>query len=340
MKYKILIVDDEPANLRMLERLFADQYDVLTATSGEEGLEMLQAHEVALILSDQRMPGMTGLEFLKKAGEMRATTVRIILTGYTDVDTLVDSINSGIVYKYITKPWSNTDLQQTLQRAIQYYETSKGQHLLKLENQRLRDRMQASVRGFVGLALAMLDLKGPKIVAHSQRTATYAYQMGRHLNMDEHDLEHLHLAATLHEVAHIKMPQHLLSRTTLLREGEMRMMQEAFREGVKMIAEVPELEEIAATINFQHDHFDGFGSLNRMSGDQIPLHSRIIAIADAYDEMRDPTSLNKGSGHNDALLVLQAAAGRKFDPTLVTIFCGLAFEEEAMQPSLRELVAA
>ena len=138
MKYKLLIVDDEQANLRTLERIFADQYDVVTATSGLEALNLLTSHDVALIISDQRMPGMTGITFLKKAAEMRPQTVRIILTGYTDVDTLVESINSGVVYKYVTKPWSNGDLQQTVKRAIEHYETLKQQNRLEQENKRLR----------------------------------------------------------------------------------------------------------------------------------------------------------------------------------------------------------
>jgi CheY-like chemotaxis protein len=89
MRYKILVVDDEPANLRLLERLFAGEYDVVTATSGGEGLELLALHEFAVIISDQRMPSMTGVEFLKRAADMRSQTVRIILSGHTDVDDLV-----------------------------------------------------------------------------------------------------------------------------------------------------------------------------------------------------------------------------------------------------------
>ncbi|HEV7700142.1 MAG TPA: HD domain-containing phosphohydrolase [Pyrinomonadaceae bacterium] len=328
MKYKILLVDDEPANLRMLERLFSDQYDVLTAGSGADGLEILASHDIALILSDQRMPGMTGLEFLQKAAELRTHTVRIVLTGYTDVDALVGSINSGVVYKYITKPWSNPDLQQTVIRGIQLYETAKSQHSLAEENQRLQTRMQTSLRAFVELALAMLDVRSPRISSHSRRTAKYAIQLGKAMLMDDAELEQLSLAALLHEVAHIKMPAHLLSRTTMLREGEMRIMQDCFRQGVGLLSAVPELGEIAANINFQHDHFDGYGSSNRLSGDQIPVHSRIIAIADAYDEMRVPTMMTKGFTHEAALLVMQAAAGRKYDPALIAIFCGLKHDDE------------
>src|SRR4051812_32117586 len=107
MKYKILVVDDEPANLRVLDRLFSPEYDVFTANSGAEALNLLTLHDFAVIISDQRMPSMTGIEFLKQAADMRPQTVRIILSGHTDVEDLVESINSGVVYKYMTKPWLN-----------------------------------------------------------------------------------------------------------------------------------------------------------------------------------------------------------------------------------------
>jgi response regulator RpfG family c-di-GMP phosphodiesterase len=158
--------------------------------------------------------------------------------------------------------------------------------------------------------------------------------------MNEKEIEQLNIAAQLHEVAHLRMPLHMLTRTTLLGDGELKVMQEGFRQGVKMLAEVPELEEIAAVINFQHDHFDGLGSLNRLSGEQIPLHSRILAIADAYDEMREPTSATPGFAHGDALLVLKGGAGRKFDPKLVSIFCALDFEASVTDPPNVVLAAA
>ena len=329
MKHKILIVDDEPANLRMLGRLFNDRYDVFTAGSGPEALELLDVHDFALIITDQRMPGMTGIEFLKQAAKIRLHTVRIILTGYTDVDALVEAINSSVVYKYITKPWSNTDLQQTVQRAIENYDAVRMNHRLEQENQRIQSRTRATVRGFVNLALEMLDLKGPKISSHARRTANYAAALGKALKLNEKALEQLYYAALLHEVAHVRIPAHLISRTTPLRDGELRLMQDNFRRGVKLIADVPDLDEIGATISFMHDHFDGNGAPNRLSGDQIPLNARIIAVVDAYDDMREPTSMLHGFTHADALLVLQAAAGRKYDPLLVSLFCGLKLDESA-----------
>lgn len=141
MKYKILIVDDEPANLRALERLFRADYEVLTAPSGAEALELLDHHDVALLITDQRMPEMTGIELLKKTVTLRPRMVRIILTGYTDIDALVEAINCGQVYRYVTKPWNNEELRLTVRRALEHYETNKNIYELSLVNERLVSRM-------------------------------------------------------------------------------------------------------------------------------------------------------------------------------------------------------
>jgi DNA-binding NtrC family response regulator len=142
MAYKILIVDDEAANLRALERLFRDDYDVITAGSGADALELLGQHDVALLITDQRMPGMTGMELLKKTVSLRPRMVRIILTGYTDVDALVDAVNSGHVYKYVAKPWSNEEFKLTVKRALEHYETNKKGHDLEAANERLAERLR------------------------------------------------------------------------------------------------------------------------------------------------------------------------------------------------------
>lgn len=142
MSYKILIVDDEPANLRVLDRLFRSQYEVLTAPSGADAFELLQHHDVALLITDQRMPEMTGIELLKKTVPLRPRMVRIILTGYTDVDALVEAINCGHVYRYVSKPWNNDELRLTVKRALEHYETNKRRSELESANERLLNRMR------------------------------------------------------------------------------------------------------------------------------------------------------------------------------------------------------
>ena len=141
MTYKVLIVDDEPVNLRTLSRLLRANYDVVTAESGDEALKLLQQHNVALLISDQRMPGMTGIELMKNTVALRPQMVKILLTGYTDVDALIESINCGLVYRYLTKPWNNDDLKLTVAQALAHYEAAKSKHLLEMENARLQIRL-------------------------------------------------------------------------------------------------------------------------------------------------------------------------------------------------------
>ena len=138
---KILIVDDEAANLRALERLFRKDHQVLTAQSGDEALALLEQHDVALLITDQRMPGMTGIELLKNTAPLRPHMVRILLTGYTDMSILIEAINCGQVYKYVAKPWNNEDLCVTVSRALEHYEANKNRHILEMTNQRLRARL-------------------------------------------------------------------------------------------------------------------------------------------------------------------------------------------------------
>ncbi len=138
-KPKMLVVDDEPDNLDLLYRTFRRDFNVLRAESGIVALEILAAEgEVAVIISDQRMPEMKGTEFLSKTVPQYPDTMRIILTGFTDVEDLVEAINSGQVYKYITKPWDPNELKLVVQRAAETYE------LLKQRTDELR-RAQAQM---------------------------------------------------------------------------------------------------------------------------------------------------------------------------------------------------
>ncbi len=132
-KPKMLVVDDEPDNLDLLYRTFRRDFNVLRAESGIAALEVLATEgEVAVIISDQRMPEMKGTEFLSKTVPQFPDTMRIILTGFTDVEDLVEAINSGQVYKYITKPWDPNELKLVVQRAAETYE------LLKQRTEELR----------------------------------------------------------------------------------------------------------------------------------------------------------------------------------------------------------
>lgn len=136
-RHNLLIVDDEKEILRSLRLTFAEDHEVFTASSGTEALEILQQQDIALIITDQRMPQMTGVELLKQVIQINPQIIRIILTGYTDTAALIEAINQGHIYQYITKPWERQELRLIVQRALETYE-------LEIENRRLLKALQAA----------------------------------------------------------------------------------------------------------------------------------------------------------------------------------------------------
>ncbi|MCJ8278221.1 MAG: hybrid sensor histidine kinase/response regulator [Bdellovibrionales bacterium] len=125
MKHKILCIDDEKHNLEALERLLRKSYDIVLAESGAEALKTLEDHQFSLIISDQKMPEMTGVEFLKKAIDHQPDAIRILLTGYTDLESVIGAINQGQIYRYVTKPWDPEELQGIVQQAIDVFQMKK-----------------------------------------------------------------------------------------------------------------------------------------------------------------------------------------------------------------------
>jgi two-component system response regulator HupR/HoxA len=136
-KYTLLLIDDEPANLQKMHRTFVDQYNVHLAQTGEEALQVLKVHPVDAVITDQRMPRMSGIEFLDAARKEKPDLVRIILTGYADVNDLIEAINASKVHKYITKPWEPDELRMAVREALEKRE-------LQRENERLAAELQAA----------------------------------------------------------------------------------------------------------------------------------------------------------------------------------------------------
>lgn len=323
MTYKIMIVDDEPANLRLLERLFRRDYQVVTAASGKEALQLLEQHDVALLITDQRMPGMTGIELLQRIAEFRPHMVRMILTGYTDMGALVDAINCGQVYKYITKPWNNNDLRLTVERAIEHYETNKSRHELELVNKRLSVRLRDMTRAVVRSISDALEAKDEHVYGHARRVSGYAVAIGRRMRLDAAALEQISLAAILHDIGKIGTPDAILLKPTPLTDEERAVMQTHPERGARMLAGVPEMEDVAAVIRHHHEHWDGSGYPESLTGEMIPLASRIIFVADAYDAMTSPRPFRDACDHATAIAKLHEMSGTDFDPEVVRAFCEL-----------------
>jgi len=136
-RFAILYVDDEEKSLANFSRAFGDQFHIFTASNAQDGLKLLEQHadEIGLLMTDQRMPGEKGVWLLERARKLRPNMIRILVTAYADMDAAIDAVNSGAIYKYVTKPWDPPQLEQTLMRGLEFY-------MVRLErDQLLREKM-------------------------------------------------------------------------------------------------------------------------------------------------------------------------------------------------------
>lgn len=323
MQQKIMFVDNEPADLRRLERLFGHTYQVLCATSGEEAMRLLEQHDVALLITEQRLPCMSGAELLGRAASLRPHVVRVMLTAHADTDALVAAINRGQVYHCASKPWDDEELRLTVARGLRHYEVTRSRHEAEETNKRLARRLRAMTRGVVRAIADTLEAKDRYVYGHARRVSGYATAIGRRMRLGVYELEQLGLAALLHDVGKISTPDSILLKPATLTEEERGIVRMHSERGARLLNAVPEMEEVAAAVRHHHENYDGTGYPEGLAGEQIPLASRIIHVADAYDAMTSPRPFRDALDHARAVRALTNGAGTQFDPEVVRAFCGL-----------------
>ena len=323
LKYKhtIAVVDDETSITKSLQRLFRkDGYQILTASNGHEGLEILKKMEkpVSLIISDQRMPGMNGAEFLEKANDIFPDAIRFLLTGYSDMDAIVDAVNKGEIHRYLTKPWNDDDLILQVRQSLEQYElvlenkrllalTRKqnkelndlNQHLeqkvqersqeiieknkqLSRLNKELESSLYNTVRAFVSLA----EMHAPTLAAHGRRVARLSQEISQVLDVDEKEIIHTEIAALLHDTGKLGFPKKLVGyKKDSWTSAEEDLFRSHPEEGQRIVHFINKLDNVGLLIRCHHERYDGKGYPNQLAEDEIPLGSRIIAVADAYDKI-------------------------------------------------------
>jgi len=317
MKYKILVVDDEPANLRVLEKLFRRDFIVLTAPSGAAALQLLDQHDVALLITDQRMPQMTGIELLKIVTTLRPHMVRMILTGYTDVDALVEAINGGQVYKYVTKPWNNQDLQLTVSRAIQHYETNRKLHELKQVNERLVARHSETQEGIVHAFFELMKQRDSYLAAHALRVTRLSLRLGLRLHLSKPHLQQLSLAAVLYNVGRAVFTEKSINENDALAADTSSAVESCSERSSRILSFIPEFAEIAELVMAHREYYDGTGRPRRWQAAQIPMGARIILVADEYQTLLHARCDDESISPAAALQAIESRAGAAFDPDVV-----------------------
>lgn len=326
MKYKLLIVDDELPNLRLIERLFAAEYECLSASSGAEAIRLLEQHDVAIIITDQRMSEMTGIDLLKRTAKLRPHMVRILLTGYTDVEALVEAINCGLVYMYVTKPWNNDELKMKISRACEHYENNKKRNSLVSANDRLLQMLKETKLAIVTALANMLRIRSQSEYNHAVRVCRYASAIAERVDLSAEEKEDLSAAALLHN----------LGQKDIFGAGPISMRRSDDQSAIagehseceaRLLAAIPALVNVKDIIRFHRENFDGKGTVGGLKADQIPHASRILRVADEYDSMIQPTTSLARMRHDEAMQFLLQRSGKQFDPKVLEIMSQLNPDE-------------
>lgn len=326
-KYTILVVDDEPDNLLLLERVLRREYNVFSANSGAEALDILDNMEVDMIISDQRMPQMTGAELLGDAYKRNPDQVRLLLTAYSDVKDIIAAINAGHIYQYISKPWDPDELKLTVRRALEAYQ-------LTLDNRRMltdyRNDEAMLLSAFSNL-VSKLEERAPHLRGHAQRTKEVATLIARELKLFGEEMASLEAAAYLHDLGLLTLPDAWLNQPFAGLDAEaQRTMMAHTGLTEEMLLPLPFFLKATPLIPLIAERVDGSGP-RALKGDEIPLLARILAIAATFDTLVSGAPGTPALSAEEALSELHARKGGQLDGSLVERFAAIyASQPEAV----------
>ena len=295
-KPTILIVDDEENNLQLLKRTFRSQYNLLTASDGLQGLEMVKQYgdKISLIVSDQKMPVMEGTEFLKHVRESYPQIIKILLTGHVGTDILVSAINDCDLFQYILKPFEPEELKMAVEKGIEKYSMASNN---KLYYKELRELFYKTIRAISNA----LDTRDSYTNGHSLRVTLYSMILAKSLNLDNEYMEDIEIAGLLHDIGKIAMPKSILCKNGKLTDEEFVVMKNHPVVGEKIVVNIKKLQLISEWVKSHHEKWNGTGYPDGLKGEEIPLAGRIIALADTYDAMTSTRPYRTALSHETSI---------------------------------------
>lgn len=300
---KILIVDDEAmitTTLSMLIEMMLN-YEVFTFNNPKDVFEgdFLEKNTIDLVISDFMMPGMDGLELLKNLKEKQANIIPILLTGYSDKESAIKSINDLGLYYYLEKPWDNNDLVRIVQNGIEKsrleYEVKDKMIVIEKRNQeisRLYELLQRdfnkemdNVLEFVISLSNLIEAKDSYTDGHTRRVADLAVELGKRMGLDEKQCKVLDISAVIHDIGKVGTPENILNKPGTLDMSEFDIMKEHPELGARIIRPISALKDCLDPVLHHHEKLDGSGYPHGMKGPEITLEARIVAVADIFDAL-------------------------------------------------------
>lgn len=342
----VLCVDDERGILSSLRRLLRPEgYVVHMAEGGDEALALLEHTSVDLVVSDMRMPGMDGAEFLARVRSRWPASIRMLLTGYADLGSTIDAINRGEIHRFISKPWDDEQLlrivrdglsRRVLERereALRVQVAEQNQELLQLNvlleekveartaelaraNESLKQNFLTSIKVFSNL----IEIRHPALRGHSRRVADLTRLMAMQMELPAAAVNEMFAAALLHDIGKIGLADEVIAQPHDRLVGEpLKAWRAHAAKGESALLALDSLRASAKIIRHHHERFDGKGFPDGLEGEQIPLGARILAVANDFDSHLH--GLTCGRRHEEAASFDYIVQGRgsRYDPALIAV---------------------
>ncbi len=307
MQETVLFVDDNVLTLQVVRDIFADaKFRVLTCGGSAAAQEILHGEEIAVIVSDNVMPGMSGLELLSGLASYSPDTVKVLMSAYADLSSALAAINSSEVFRFILKPWQPKDIVETVEIALQRHRLIKS---MRQENEAI----------LCSLAQA-IELKDKSTRGHCDRVAVYALTLADALGISKVLQREIKFGSWLHDCGKIGIAEEILYGPAPLSKAEFEIMKQHSTLGADVAAKA-NLSEVARNIvHYHHEYYDGNGYPSGLEGEHIPIEARIVAVADVFDALTSDRPYRSNYPREQAVEILKSLSGTVLDPSLVTLF--------------------
>ncbi|WP_372765797.1 HD domain-containing phosphohydrolase [Pseudoalteromonas sp.] len=363
-KLKLMIVDDEVEVLNALKRLFRKDYDVDIFSDPELAVKQLVDTTYAVIVSDMKMPKMSGAQLLSKAFEICPDTARILLTGYSDIDSTAMAINQGKINNYVSKPWSNDELRNVVLQAAEQFQLKQSvQRLeveLKLKNDLLKQQnleLESKVEERT-LSLSILNEKLKSAnnrqrslfydvieminliiedttgggEGHVKRVASHCRMLAIAMGLEKNQVTQVYLAGLMHEIGKVSLTDNLAkSIENELSRAELTEKQNHAVKGAEILQTVPHLKMIGTAVKHQYERFDGSGVPDHLIGSNIPLASRILTVVNEFDKLVLGRISTQKLSQPQAIDFLKKESKTFFDPEIVDVYIKLLNSEISLE---------
>ncbi len=312
--YKVLFIDDDQELLESFRRHLGREFKLDTSLSGEEGLEAISTRgPYAVIISDYRMPIMNGIDFFARATKVSPDSVRMMLTGQTDLMTAIKAVNEGHVFRFLTKPCPTEILAKAINDGINYFKAMEAERALQ-GMEKWRKIMEELVSAFV----ALMETRDPYTAGHQQKVTILACAIGEELGLDTAQIEAIRLAATVHDIGKIYVPAEFLNKPGRLTDAEFNIIKTHPQVGYDILKTIEFEYPISIIVQQHHERIDGSGYPMGLTGEETLLEARIIAVADVVEAMNAHRPYRPSLGLEAALEEIEGKKGLIYDPDVAT----------------------